>query len=177
MIKFIAVVLLTFSVQVFGSRTDVVTTSHLLNAARECKTDQAIELAQTGRADLQASYPSGNSLLIMAAICDSPEMAKLLLDAGVKLDEESVVTATLNGRPAVLAVFLDNGLNPNTFRPKGRTLLIWAVEKLEWPSVELLLDHGADPTIKTESGLSVLDLLNAHIQSAEKIKLRLEQSE
>jgi len=75
-------------------------------------------------------------------------------------------------RPEMIATLLDLGADPNlrdgrTPTPGGSsgwTPLITALHHKQFKSAVVLLEHGADPDIKSDQGISVLDM--AEIEGA-----------
>jgi len=72
-------------------------------------------------------------------------------------------------RPAVIAALIDLGANPNQRdgRPRtpggssGWTALFVALHHRQFKSAALLLERGADPTLKSDQGMSVMEMAKA----------------
>ena len=68
-------------------------------------------------------------------------------------------------RPAVIATLIELGANPNVQdrRPRipggasGWTPLFVALHHEQFKSAQVLLEHGADPNIRSDQGMSVMD--------------------
>lgn len=63
---------------------------------------------------------------------------------------EAFVHACQHGRTSVVRWFLDRGLNPDAAPYFGRTGLHWAIMHSQPEVVSLLLERGADPSIRDE---------------------------
>lgn len=82
-------------------------------------------------------------------------------------------------RPAFIAALLDLGANPNqrdgrTPTPGGSsgwTPLFVALHHRQFKSAAVLLERGADPTIKSDQGMSVMDM--AKVEGAPQDLLNL----
>jgi len=83
------------------------------------------------------------------------------------------------GRPALIAALLDLGANPNQRdgRPptpggsSGWTPLFVALHHRQFKSATVLLERGADPTMKSDQGMTVMDM--AKVEGAPEPVLRL----
>ena len=117
-----------------------------------------------GTIDLNARNASDLTPLQAAAVdAQTPDMIEALLVAGADPTatnsrvESGVLGAELaarhNRNPAIIAAFLDAGLNTNEKREDGTTLLHWAAESNENSAViELLLAAGANVNEDDDSG-------------------------
>jgi ankyrin repeat protein len=73
------------------------------------------------------------------------------------------------GRPAVIAVLLDLGANPNQRDGRrqtpggssGWTPLFVALHHRQFKTAALLLERGADPTLKSDQGMTVMEMAKA----------------
>jgi hypothetical protein len=63
---------------------------------------------------------------------------------------EAFVHACQHGRTEVVRWFLDHGLNPDAAPSLGRTGLHWAIMDSQLDVIRLLLERGADPSIRDE---------------------------
>jgi ankyrin repeat protein len=72
-------------------------------------------------------------------------------------------------RPAVITALLDLGANPNAAdtrprgfgRSSGWTPLFVALHHEQFGSARVLLEHGADPNLRSDQGLSVMEVASA----------------
>ncbi|KAJ5744091.1 hypothetical protein N7533_008961 [Penicillium manginii] len=119
---------------------------------------------------------SGNCFLstpLSLAVQEGHEgIVKMLLDHGAKVDVKTYHTditpllwATKNPLidGNVIRHLLENGPDLNFKDKDGRTALLWAAETGNATAVQLLLERGADPTLKDKlSGLAPLALATQH---------------
>jgi len=99
------------------------------------------------------------SALVAAAKANDPEQVAMLLVARPSTEEmrDAAVASILQDSAAVLAVLLENGLDPNTRIPgHGWTLLHVAAECMAPASLDLLLASGADANARADAGWSPL---------------------
>ncbi len=84
-------------------------------------------------------------------------------------------------RPAVIAALLDLGANPNLRdrRPRipgassGWTPLFVALHHEQFQTAAVLLEHGADPNIRSDQGMSVMEVASAEGAPRDLIELIL----
>ncbi|MBN2478345.1 ankyrin repeat domain-containing protein [Candidatus Micrarchaeota archaeon] len=75
------------------------------------------------------------------------EAVKQAFEKGAKPDPIIVAVPIYNGE--IVRLFVENGLNADTINPhSGYTLLMRAAKRGDEETVELLLEHGADPNIQ-----------------------------
>ena len=108
----------------------------------------------------------GTSLLGIAIEKNAVNVAKFLISAGAKLDKgpnKPLVYAALFNRKEIARGLLEAGANPNATvsNPdedvRGETALMYAIDLPEKIGmVELLLEHGADPTLANSKGETAL---------------------
>lgn len=112
-------------------------------------------------------YPHGNIY--------EPKLLRLLLDAGLSPEtidaNGSSLLVQVAGHPKCLEILLKENVDVNrvcdcTF---ASTALIRAARLGKYKSVKLLLDHGADTTIRDKSGKSVQDLVDKYSRDRQKI--------
>jgi ankyrin repeat protein len=113
-----------------------------------------------GNADLAAARDErGVSAVLTAARLGHDDLVQVLLDANPPLD---VHDAAAVGRTRALAELLDADRNaPNRTASDGETPLHLAAAFGRKDAVELLLDHGADPSVKDEGGRTPAELAAA----------------
>lgn len=119
-----------------------------------------------------APFPSGGmTALLYAARQNDIESAKILLDAGAKVNENAadgsspLLVAIINEHYALAKYLLDHGADPNATDDKGRGPLYAAIDmrNMEWSTrpappekdtltdleiITALLDHGANPNAR-----------------------------
>ena len=138
----------------------------LMYAARDCCPEVVAALVEGG-ADVNARDVRGKTALNWAlGFSDHAGVITALLDAGVDVNtrDNSGMTALLwaawLGRWSadVIGALLRAGADLNARNPRGMTALMWAVIWDNDPAtVKLLIDAGADPTVRDDEGKSALD--------------------
>lgn len=127
--------------------------------------------------DVDARNKQDESPLMMAAIKGNMDAVKALLarDADVnKPGWTPLHYAASAGSPqhtAIIALLLENYAYIDAASPNGTTPLMMAAQYGSAASVQLLLDEGADPTLKNRLGLTAADfaLRVGRTESAEKL--------
>ena len=116
------------------------------------------------RANIQISTKNGSSALILACgneDCD-PKVVRYLLDCGVNVHRK-IVSSTIQwkilraaSRLAVRLKITRSRLTRRVAESGGLTALHYAARRGDMEIVELLLEHGAKPSIKNDLGRDVL---------------------
>ncbi|MGD0659129.1 MAG: ankyrin repeat domain-containing protein [Syntrophorhabdales bacterium] len=105
--------------------------------------------------------------LLLAIQENKLEITKMLLEKGAEVDEVNFLVALRIGRVGIIQALLKAGANVNFRHESDRTplylFLSWRSNRKTIPVkdvkvVELLLQHGADPTIETGEGNSAIEL-------------------
>jgi ankyrin repeat protein len=116
---------------------------------------------RAGREALNYTVTRGGSTpLLFAARSGDAESARLLLEAGARVDEAlpngmtALVEAAHSGQHAVAMLLLEKGANPNAGEV-GYTALHAAVLRGGLDLVRSLLAHGADPNLRMTKGTPV----------------------
>jgi ankyrin repeat protein len=144
-------------------------TTPLHVAAWEGNTSAIRELVKRG-ADIDVPDTSGGTALSWAARGGHPIGPHR---CGYETD----------GRPEVVAALLDLGANPNIQdnrpdlpgRSSGWTPLFVALHHRQFRSAQILLEHGADPNILSDQGMSVMGVAAAEGAPRELIELILKK--
>lgn len=108
-----------------------------------------------------------DSSLIQAARTGSLDTIKLLLDSGADVnlpgatgdgwDATPLQHAILARQSGAVRLLLDRGADPNRVAgPKAPAPLLLAAGDIDPTFVNLLLAHGADPAVETDSGVTPL---------------------
>jgi len=142
---------------------------------------------------------------------DNPEMTRLLLDAGVDINQQSNGLSLLmmaaakdnekfvdfllsqpgidvdlkypNGRtslmvcssPVIAAKLIDHGANKDAVDNRGTSVLLYSAYYQFWEKVILLMESGANPSVKNKSGLSVMDVFSDSTFDDEDVRSRVLQ--
>lgn len=102
----------------------------------------AFELMRPYGLDLRERMPDGGTLLHRL------------------FQQRSVIRASFPQEVAILDILLAEGLDINAQNDTGQTVLhIAAPNAIDAASIELLLDRGADPTVRDANGKRALDLI------------------
>jgi len=127
--------------------------------------------------DVEARNAQDESPLMMAALKGNLEAVRALLarDADVnKTGWTPLHYAASAGSPqhlAIIALLLENHAYIDAASPNGTTPLMMAAQYGSTDAVQLLLDEGADPTLKNQLKLTAADfaLRVSRTEAAEKI--------
>jgi quinoprotein dehydrogenase-associated probable ABC transporter substrate-binding protein len=143
-------------------------------------------------ADIEKPGPQGFRALPLAIADDNYEAAKALIEAGAKVNEPSgaegltpLMVAAAQTAPAEGAMFLpsstrpidiaksliERGANVNAQSAKGVTALMIAATHNNPPMIGLLMESGADASLKDDQGQTATDVAtrNGNIESAQAI--------
>jgi len=115
---------------------------------------------------LQVEYRNAadESPLMLAAMAGMVEVCKRLiaLDADVnKTGWTPLHYAATAGQAAVIRLLLENSAYIDAESPNKSTPLMMAAMYSDSETVRLLLDEGADPSLKNDKGMTALDFANA----------------
>ncbi|HVL45983.1 MAG TPA: ankyrin repeat domain-containing protein [Acidovorax sp.] len=138
-------------------------------------------LLASRRVNVEARNAKDESPLMMAAIKGNVEAVKALIarDADVnKTGWTPLHYAASAGSPqhaVIIALLLENHAYIDAASPNGTTPLMMAAHYGSAEAVQLLLDEGADPTLKNQLGLTATDfaLRVSRTESAEKIAVAI----
>lgn len=106
---------------------------------------------------------TGLSPLCWAAFGFSTEAARLLLDRGARMDDGELLCAASVGRVPMGKLLLDRGADPDELHPEAGANALHEAARMRYSEdgadfVRLLLDHGADPSLRTRAGKTALEL-------------------
>jgi ankyrin repeat protein len=117
--------------------------------------------------------------LHIVASTDLVEVAEFLIDSGANVNAKNLKKITplhIANYPEMTEFLLNNGADKNALDENGNTpLLILAGEIDGYDSMVVLLEAGADPNIKNNSGESALDIAKSR-EEDDKVEL-LESAE
>lgn len=138
-------------------------TTAIIVAATAGKTATAAYLAQQG-GDPTQKDTSGGSALSNAAFFGHTETVKALLTFADNLPqsdaEELLMIACGLGNVDTVKVLLEHGISVNARGIKQRTAIMAAAAFNKMEVAKLLLNKGADATLKDEDGLNAFDIAN-----------------
>lgn len=122
------------------------------------KVAQALTQAPATKIDFRNAHDE--SPLMMASIKGMDVLAKLLIERGADVNKTAWTPlhyAASSGRLVVMNLLLDHHAYIDAPSPNGTTPLMMAAMYGTPSAVKLLLEAGADPTIKNDLGLSAVD--------------------
>jgi uncharacterized protein len=143
----------------------------LLVALQSGSFKTAILLAQEPQTRVEVSNPSNESALMMAAINNQLEVATVLIERGAEVNRKGWTPlhyAATRGHIAMMRLLLENSAYIDAESPNGTTPLMMAAYYAPPLAVKLLLEEGADPTLRNQAKATALDmaLANERKQSA-----------
>lgn len=123
---------------------------------------------------IDAVNGAGETPLMMAALRGQVAWAQRLLDRGAKLQREGWAPlhyAAAGPSPELVKLLLDRGAPIDARSPNGTTPLMMAARYGAEPSVDLLLQRGADPTLRNQRELDAAGF--ARLEGRDKLAARL----
>ena len=156
-----------------GHRVDIVLTQkptiNTGDLAGLGRCDEFREVVRDDPAAVNRPDPDGNTPLLTALLHDGRlkenSCLRAVLDAGANPGIEDMSSYTL-GRAVVMRLdvelleeLLKKGLNPARTDEEGRNALHWAAYYGYPGTVQVLLDHGLDPTVKALNGETAADIV------------------
>lgn len=150
----------------------------LLFAARHGRVENARLLLDAG-ADVNEAAPTGESALVIASFSDQGEVAEFLLERGADPNDlgagyAALHTAVVRGDLELVEALCAHGADPNIRLTKGssqRRQSYWFAVSERWAGatpfwmaakfaevdiMRALIEHGADPRLATEDGITPL---------------------
>jgi hypothetical protein len=103
------------------------------------------------------------SPLMMAALKGHLDLVKKLIDRGADVNKTGWAPlhyAATTGQLAIMELLLDQNAYIDAESPNGTTPLMMAAHYGTPEAVKLLLEAGADPSLKNQLGLTAIDFAN-----------------
>lgn len=134
-------------------------------------------LLASSQVNVEARNAQDESPLMMAALKGNLEAVKALLVRDADVNKTGwaplhyAASAGSRQHVAIIALLLENHAYIDATSPNGTTPLMMAAQYGSNEAVQLLLDEGADPTLKNQLGLTAADfaLRVSRTESADKI--------
>ena len=132
----------------------------LILAMRE-ESQQAFKVLLNARGiDLEAKARNGDTALMLAAFKGNKEAVAMLLEKGAepnKPDWTALHYAAVSGNNEIVQLLLDKSAYIDAESPNKTTPLMMAARAGRIMTVKLLLDEGADASLKNDLGMSAID--------------------
>lgn len=142
----------------------------------------AMYLASQAQTRVEFANVAGETPLMLAAISNQLDLASKLIERGAEVNRKGWAPlhyAASKGHIAMMRLLLENNAYIDAESPNGTTPLMMAAYYAPPLAVKLLLEEGADPTLRNQAQASALDLaLSAdHAQSAFYLRAFIESWE
>lgn len=147
----------------------------IIMAVQEKSTKSLRKLLASPTLDIDAVNKRGETALMVAAISGSAETVSLLIAKGASVDLEGwspLHYAASNGRNQIVKLLIEAGADINARSPNGTTPMMMAVRRGNLTPYQTLLLAGADPRMKNDNDLAVVDYLerNGETERAELLR-------
>ena len=110
---------------------------------------------------VDATNTVDETALMLAANANDLALANLLIEAGASVNRPNWTPlhyAASKGHLAMMHLLIDNDAYIDAESPNGTTPLMMAAYYASPSAVKLMLEEGADPTLKNQDGMTALDL-------------------
>jgi ankyrin repeat protein len=139
----------------------------------------AMVLAKHPKTNLNAQNNVGETALMLAAISNQLQLAKVLIEQGADVNKPGWTPlhyAASKGHREMMRLLLDNNAYIDSESANGTTPLMMAAFSKSPLAVKLLLEEGADPTLANSANSTALDIAvsKEHQQSAFYIRVFIE---
>lgn len=121
----------------------------------------AMYLAQQTQTRVEFTNQTGETPLMLAAIKNQLDLANTLIERGAEVNRKGWTPlhyAATKGHTAMMRLLLENNAYIDAESPNGTTPLMMAAYYAPPLAVKLLLEEGADPTLRNQAKASALDL-------------------
>ena len=121
----------------------------------------ALMLAKFHATQVNVQSSAGETPLMLAAINNYAEVAKVLIERGADVNREGWTPlhyAATRGHRSMMRLLLENDAYIDAEAPNGNTPLMMATRYAQPLAVKLLLEEGADPTLVNHAHESALDM-------------------
>jgi hypothetical protein len=131
--------------------------------------------------NFEARAFNGNTALMVAAFKGLPQVVQMLLDKGAEVNRPGWTAlhyAAAIGNNAIVGLLLEKSAYIDAASPNGTTPMMMAARSGHILTVKLLLDEGADATLKNQQGMSAIDfaLKFGHKDIAEGLQYQLQKA-
>jgi ankyrin repeat protein len=149
----------------------------IFEAAVLGKVDRIQEILKANPSRASEHAPDGFTPVALAAFFGQTEAAKTLIAAGADVNAAAknalkvaaLHAAVAGGKLEIVRAVLEAGADPNAQQQAGFRPMHEAGTKANRALAELLMKHGADPSLTSDDGKSALDLARdkGHVEFAE----------
>ena len=143
-----------------------------LMAAMQQSSNKVVDLlVNWPTSKLSIKSPQGETPLMLAALNNKMDLAKLLILRGADVNQPGWTPlhyAATKGHIEMMRLLIDNSAYLDAESPNGTTPLMMAAHYGTPMAVKLLLEEGADPRIQNKLGLSAWDFAHNSKTDANK---------
>ncbi|GGC91439.1 hypothetical protein GCM10011396_43400 [Undibacterium terreum] len=110
--------------------------------------------------NIEAKSKNGDTALMIASFMGNLEAVNKLIAADAEINRPGWTPlhyAAAKGDPVIISVLLENYAYIDAASPNRTTPLMMAVRSGKTPAVKLLMEEGADITLKNDVGMTALD--------------------
>jgi uncharacterized protein len=153
----------------------------LILALREGASGVIKVLLAAPATDIEITSRNGDSALMIAAYKGNREAVRALLERGAMVNRPGWTAlhyAAAAGDETIVRLLLDKAAYIDAESPNGTTPIMMAAMNGHIYTVKLLLDEGADATLRNQVNMSAIDFANAygHRDIAEGLAYRLKKA-